>query len=45
IPLDKKLTDEIIIEDDHVPRFTAKLGQTNIKKAVKITESIYESNE
>ena len=45
IPLDKKLTDDITIEVDHVPWFKAKLGQTNIKKAVKITESIYESNE
>ena len=44
IPLDKKLTDDITIEVDHVPWFRAKLGQTNIKKAVKITESIYESN-
>lgn len=45
IPLDKKLTDDITIVVDDVPWFKAKLGQTNIKKAVKITESIYESNE
>lgn len=36
IPLDVKITDDIKILVDEVPWFNAKLGQSNIKKAVKL---------
>lgn len=36
IPLDVKITDNINVLVDEVPWFTAKLGQTNIKKAIKL---------
>ena len=40
IPLEKKITDDITVYVDEEPRFMAKLGQINIKKAVKLTEII-----
>lgn len=40
IPLDKKITDDITILADDVAWFKGKLGQVNMKKAVKITENI-----
>ena len=45
IPLDKKLTDDITVTVDDVPWFKGKLGQLNLKKAVKITENIREEEE
>ena len=45
IPLYKKLTDDITITVDGVPWFKGKLGQLNLKKAVKITENIREEEE
>lgn len=44
IPLDVKITDNISVLVDEVPWFTAKLGQTNIKKALKLC-SIAEQTE
>ena len=45
IPLYKKLTDDITVTVDGVPWFKGKLGQLNLKKAVKITENIREEEE
>lgn len=36
IPLNKKIDSDIIVNVDGMPRFTAKLGERKIKKAVKI---------
>lgn len=44
IPLDVKITDDIKVLVDEVPWFNAKLGQNNIKKAVKLC-SIVEQTE
>lgn len=44
IPLDVKISDDIKVLVDEVPWFNAKLGQSNIKKAVKLC-SIIEQTE
>lgn len=45
IPLYKKLTDDVTVTVDDVAWFKGKLGQLNLKKAVKITENIREEEE
>ena len=45
IPLEKKITDDIQICIENVPWFNAKLGNSNIKKAVKITEILNDKNQ
>lgn len=42
IPLDKKIDEDITIKVDDIEWFTAKLGNINIKKAVKLCDVIAE---
>ena len=37
IPLNKKINSDIVLKVDDIPWFNAKLGETKLKKAVKIT--------
>lgn len=43
IPLNKKITDDIQVTLDGLPWFTAKLGETKKKKAIKLNKIIVET--